>query len=965
MSTTGAQPEVAPSAERPSGKRLLLAVCCAAQFLVILDLSIVSIALPSIQTDLRISAADLQWIVNAYAILFAGFLMLAGRATDIFGRRRTFVAGLSLFTLASLGCGLAPDDLTLIIARGLQGLAGAGMAAASLAIITSSFAAGPERAKAIGLWGAMNGLGGATGLLLGGVLTDLLSWRWVFLINVPIAIVVVAMTYRVVSGQRGAGKQGFDLPGALLLTLGLLILTYGGVEAGSEGFTAPEALIPAAIGTALLMLFPLVERRVKAPLVPPGSFGPQLRMINLIVLLFSAALFPMWFVGSLYLQQVLALSPLETGVAFLPMALVIFACASQAGKLVSRAGVKPVLGGGLTMMGTGLLLFGLISESGSAIQYVVLPGVITAMGIGFSIVPSTIAATMTAGPQQAGLASGLVNSARQIGGGLGLAILLAIATQFTAVQIGDGQPVEAALTDGFRVAYLVAAGLALSAAVLTFLVLPGAPDPALARGSRRVLLGAAGVVAVFAAVALGVPDSKAPALGAFTTEGTLSFVSEPDLHPPQLETIIAPDKPLDGYIMAANFYDTTDPPIKGQSGPMILGDDLEPVWFKPVPEKFVAANLEVQRYQGRDVLTYWQGDISPTGEVAEGEFIILDENYKQIAKIKGQDGWVLTLHELKIRGDEAWITVNKNTRRDLSDDGGVSNGVFVDSGVQRYDIASGKLLSTWKASDQVALAESETQPPPNGFPWDALHINSIDVSDDGAKMVVSMRNTWAGYQVDAASGKIDWRLGGKRSDFELPRDARFQWQHDIDLRDGNRLSMFDNQCCEITGAGDYLPSDAPSRALTLKLDLDAKTAVVDKELSHGPGFAAQYMGNAQDLGDGRSFVGWGELPFFSVFDAKGELVFDAALPNPNMSYRAYLQDWKGTPEQAPKCVADGGEVAVSWNGATEVAAWRAEGAAEKVARDGFETMVPAPAGAKLEALDAKGEVLATCQPAQP
>ena len=661
------QPGAVPAADGPSGKGLLLAVCCAAQFLVILDLSIVSIALPSIQADLRISAADLQWVVDAYAILFAGFLMLAGRATDIFGRRRTFVLGLSVFTVASLGCGLAPNDLTLIAARGLQGLAGAGMAAASLAIITSSFAAGPERAKAIGLWGAMNGLGGATGLLLGGVLTDLLSWRWVFLINVPVAIVVVTVTFRVVSEHRGRAKQGFDLPGALLLTSGLLVLTYGGVEAGSQGFTAPEALIPAAIGAVLLASFPLVERRVKAPLVPPGSIGPQLRRVNLIVLLFSAALFPMWFIGSLYLQQVLALSPLETGVAFLPMALLIFACASQAGKLVGRAGVKPVLGGGLTMMGTGLLLFGLIAESGSALQYVVLPGVITAMGIGFSIVPSTIAATMTAGPQQAGLASGLVNSARQIGGGLGLAILLSIATQYTAGQIGDGQPVEAALTDGFRVAYLVAAGLALSAAALTFVVLPGARDPVLARGGRRVLITAVGVMAAFAALALGVPDSKAPALGAFTTEGTLSFVSEPSLHPPLIEAIIAADKPLDGYIMAANFYDTTKPPIKGQSGPMILGDDLEPVWFKPVPEKFVAANLEVQRYRGRDVLTYWQGDISATGEVADGEFIILDENYKEIAKIRGQDGWVATLHELKLRGDEAWVSVNKNTRRDLSE----------------------------------------------------------------------------------------------------------------------------------------------------------------------------------------------------------------------------------------------------------------------------------------------------------
>ena len=437
MTALDAPSGAVPTLEPPAGKRLLLAVCCIAQFLVILDLSIVSIALPTIQTDLLISAADLQWVVDAYAILFAGFLMLAGRATDIFGQRRTFLVALGLFTLASLLCGLAPDDLTLIGARGLQGLAGAGMAASSLAIITSSFAAGPERAKAIGLWGAMNGLGGATGLLLGGVLTDALSWRWVFLINVPVAIATVPLAYRIITERRGP-RQGFDLPGALLLTAGLLTVTYGGVEAGSQGFTSAEALVPAAIGVGLLAAFPLVERRVKAPLVPPGAVTRQLAAINLVVLLFSAALFPMWFVGSLYLQQVLALSPLQTGVTFLPMALVIFACASQAGRLVNRAGVRPVLGGGLILMGVGLLLFGLIAESGSPVQYVVLPGVITAMGIGFAIVPSTIAATMSAGAQQAGLASGLVNSARQIGGGLGLAVLLSIATQYTAGQIGDG-----------------------------------------------------------------------------------------------------------------------------------------------------------------------------------------------------------------------------------------------------------------------------------------------------------------------------------------------------------------------------------------------------------------------------------------------------------------------------------------------------------------------------------------------
>ncbi len=447
----------------------LLAVCCVAQFMVILDLSIVNVALPSIQSSLNFSTTQLQWVVDAYAIFFAGFLMLGGRAADYIGQRRTFVAALFLFALTSLAGGLSVDHQMLVVARALQGVSGALMAATSLAIITSSFAAGPARHRAIALWGAMNGAGGAAGTVLGGVITQELSWRWVLLINPPIGIAAGLVAYRVVTERRKQeSNPKFDLAGAFTLTLGQLVLIYGIVTAGVHGWTSPDALVPMVAGAALLAFFALVERRASAPLVPLQEITGSLRVANVIVLLFSAALFPMWYVSSLYLQQVLGLSPLATGFAFLPMALVIFLCASRAGRFVGRFGVRAVLGGGLVIMASGMLLLGRIGPSGSAVTYVVLPGVLTAIGIGLSIVPSTIFATQGAGPAQAGLASGLVNTSRQAGGGIGLALLISLATAYTSAAIGRNVAVPVALTNGFRLAYLVGAGFVVAAAVVTF-----------------------------------------------------------------------------------------------------------------------------------------------------------------------------------------------------------------------------------------------------------------------------------------------------------------------------------------------------------------------------------------------------------------------------------------------------------------------------------------------------------------
>ncbi|HEY7398201.1 MAG TPA: MFS transporter, partial [Gaiellaceae bacterium] len=357
----GAAAETAPADQVrfDRAQRWLLAVCCAAQFMVILDLSIVNVALPSIQSSLGFSSVDLQWVVDAYAIVFAGFLMLGGRATDHLGQRRTLVAALGGFALASLVGGVAPDQATLIAARAVQGLSGALMAAGSLAAITSAFEAGPARHRAVGLWGAMNGAGGAAGVFFGGLITQELGWRWILLINVPIGIVAAAGAFLFVHDRRrGDGaRPPFDVAGALTLTTGLVVLVWGIVNAGYLGWLDAAALGPIVLGLALLALFLAIETWVvSAPLVPLRELTGPVRIANVVVLLFSAALFPMWYVTSLYLQQVLAHSPLATGLVFLPMALTIMLTARRTGALVSRYGARSILGGGLVLMTGGMLL---------------------------------------------------------------------------------------------------------------------------------------------------------------------------------------------------------------------------------------------------------------------------------------------------------------------------------------------------------------------------------------------------------------------------------------------------------------------------------------------------------------------------------------------------------------------------------------------------------------------------------
>ncbi|HTZ85147.1 MAG TPA: MFS transporter [Solirubrobacteraceae bacterium] len=964
--------------KRGNGQMWLLVVCCVAQFMVILDLSIVNVALPHIQSALGFTAPQLQWVVDAYAISFAGFLMLGGRAADHFGQRRTFVVALFMFGLTSLIGGLAPEQATLIGARAVQGVAGALMAACSLAIITASFEPGPKLHRAIGTWAAMNGLGGSAGVLLGGVITEVLSWRWVLLINPPIALAAAFVAYRVVSERRRDPGKSFDLAGALTLTIGQVVLVFGVVEAGLKGWSTVEALGPIIGGVLLLGLFGFIETRVASdPLIPFKELSRPLRAANNIVLLFSASIFPMWILSSLYLQQVLGLSPLHTGLIFLPMTLVIMFVASRAGKLVGQFGVRAVLGSGLVMLTAGLVLLAQIGTSGSGIVYIMIPGLLTAAGIAMSIVPSTIAATQGAKEGQAGLASGLVNTSRQVGGGLGLAVLITLATQRSSHLIGTGQQVADALTHGFSLGFWIGAGCAAAATLMTFFALPKAtPTPSLP--VRWLALPIGVVLAVFVGLAIGFSGSKAPPVGKYTLTNAYSYVATPSLHPPKFRVLKrAPAGALtSGYIFATNFLNLNEPPIQGQSGPLILDRDLQPVWFQPVDENVVAANLSLQRYEGHPALAWWQGKVTNTGSTESGEYVVVDRHYQTVARLKAKDGWVLTLHEIVIDGGKAWVTANKNLAKDLSGYGGAYNGALIDSAVQEYDLKTGKLLRNWDALDHIPLGESEASLPTNGFPWDAYHINSIQLVGAG-KFLVSMRNTWAAYLVDISSGRIEWTLGGKRSDFTFGKDAAFQWQHDVNLQPDGTLTVFDDHCCRQTGGGTSVRATGPSRGLVLHVDQQARTAKLVGQYGERGGFESEYMGNTELLSGGDVFVGWGSEPYFSAFDHSGKLLFEAELPGPDLSYRATFESWVGEPLAPPVgATRTNGErttVYASWNGATRLANWRVLGepgaGRPKVlathAKVGFETAIPLAGDYKqleLQALDASGHVIGTSRP---
>jgi EmrB/QacA subfamily drug resistance transporter len=454
-------------------KWFALALLCAVQFMVVLDIAIVNVALPSIQTDLGFSQQNLQWVISAYALVFGGFLLLGGRTADLLGRRRIFVGGTVLFTLGSLLCGLAWSEESLIGARAIQGLGAAAITPAALAILVTTFTEGRERNIALGAWGAVGGFGAAAGVLFGGILTDLLSWEWIFFVNIPVGLAGLVLTPFLLSESLDKHGQGFDVPGAVLVTGGLSVLVLGVTQGREWGWDSATTIGVFAASAALLAAFIGWESRVKDPLMPFSIFRLQtLTASNVAGFILGTALFAMFLMLTLYMQQVLGYSPLETGLAYLAVAGTAVIWANVAAQAVTRVGVKPALIFGMSLLTIGLVYFTQVSVGGSYWTEL-LPGfLIIGLGIPFAFVPISIAAFAGTQQNEAGLASGLMNTSQQIGGAVGIAILSTIATS-TTTDAAPGTPLPIALTDGFVNAFWAGAAIAFVGVLVSVFLVRG------------------------------------------------------------------------------------------------------------------------------------------------------------------------------------------------------------------------------------------------------------------------------------------------------------------------------------------------------------------------------------------------------------------------------------------------------------------------------------------------------------
>jgi EmrB/QacA subfamily drug resistance transporter len=458
-------------AATPRNKWLALALLSAVQFMVVLDIAVVNVALPSIKVDLGFSEQNLQWVISAYALVFGGFLLLGGRAADVLGRRRVFAVGLVAFTVASLVAGLAWSEGSLIAARAFQGLGAAIISPAALSMVSTIFTEGRERNVALGVWGAVGGFGAAAGVLLGGVFTELLSWSWIFFVNVPVGATALLLTPFLLSESRDAGVRSFDVPGAVLVTGGLSSLVYAITQAGNVGWLAGRTIGTFAAAVVLLAGFVVWERRHAEPLMRLGIF--RIRTVagaNVAGFILGTALFSMFLMLTLYMQNVLGYSPLQAGVAYLAVAGGAIIWSALAAQLVTRLGVKPVLVVGMAALTAGLVYFTQIDVRGSYVADL-LPGfVLVGIGIGFAFVPISIAALAGIEAREAGLASGLINTSQQIGGALGIAALSTIATSRTTHALHVGTPLHDALVHGFTGAFVAGVGIA-AVGVLAALVL--------------------------------------------------------------------------------------------------------------------------------------------------------------------------------------------------------------------------------------------------------------------------------------------------------------------------------------------------------------------------------------------------------------------------------------------------------------------------------------------------------------
>ena len=470
-------------AARPDPNRWrALAVLSIAYLMVVLDVSIVNVALPSIQPDLGFSPEDLQWVVSGYALTFGSFLLLGGRLGDVLGRRRLFMIGLAGFAAFSLLCAVSQTDTMLIVARLLQGGASALLAPSVFSITLVTFAEGADRNKALGILGAIAGAGAAIGVLLGGILTEYAGWEWVFWINVPIGLVTLGLVPRFVRESRVEGMaRNFDSAGAIAVTASLLLLVFGLTQANQAGWTSAQTIGVLGASAVLMALFLFIESRNRHALLPLSFFRRRTPTgANIVGFGLGTILFSMFFLLSLYMQQVLGFSALESGLGYLAVALTAVAASGAAQALVTRVGVKPILAGGLSAILAGLIWFTQIPVDGSYLANLFGPFLLIGVGLGFSFVPVSIAALAGVPPREAGLASGLINTSQQIGGALGVAILTTVSTTRTDDLLAGGTPEPEALTDGFSLAFWVAAGFAVAAILATLFALRSsdlAPEP--------------------------------------------------------------------------------------------------------------------------------------------------------------------------------------------------------------------------------------------------------------------------------------------------------------------------------------------------------------------------------------------------------------------------------------------------------------------------------------------------------
>jgi EmrB/QacA subfamily drug resistance transporter len=450
---------------------VLLAVC-AGQFLVVLDVSVVNVALPSIRSSLGMGETGQQWVVNAYALTFAGFLLLGGRAADLFGRKAVFLTGLGLFTAASLAGGLAQSPWMLITARAVQGLGSAVLAPTTLAILTTSFPEGPARTRAIGTWTAVGAGGGAAGGLVGGLLTDYASWRWVLLVNVPVGAVVLAAAVYYLTESRVGGARRLDVPGAVLVTGGVAALAYGIAESESHGWSSAHSVLPLVAGAVLLAVFTAVEARSATPLMPLRLLAVRsVSAANAVLLASGAATFATWYFLSLYMQNVLHYSPVKAGLGFLPHTVAIIAGSKLAPRLMARVDARLIGAAGGLIGAAGLFWQSRLTVDGGYLGAIAGPGAVTMFGAGLLMTPIAAAATSGVPMGEQGLVSGLLNTSRQLGGALGLTILATSAVSRTASRAHGGAAPLSALTSGYSLAFLLG-GIFLAAGSCLIGLLP-------------------------------------------------------------------------------------------------------------------------------------------------------------------------------------------------------------------------------------------------------------------------------------------------------------------------------------------------------------------------------------------------------------------------------------------------------------------------------------------------------------